>query len=126
MSLYADRHGLDVVALPDRLVPPEPATIRAPGDLALPRRLRADGRGGPDHAGARASPCSTASRTTPARWWDLAPGRALGYDPLDDAEDWADRIEPRPEDAAESAVVGGDFASPSTYGRRSTGPRPSS
>jgi uronate dehydrogenase len=42
-------------------------------------------------------------------WWDLAPGRALGYEPLDDAEDWADRIEAGPDDAAENARVGGSF-----------------
>jgi uronate dehydrogenase len=48
------------------------------------------------------------SRNTRA-WWDLAPGRALGYDPIDDAEHWADRIEARPDDAAENARVGGEF-----------------
>ena len=48
------------------------------------------------------------SRNTRA-WWDLAPGRALGYDPQDDAEDWADRIAARPEDDAEAAYVGGSF-----------------
>ena len=42
-------------------------------------------------------------------WWDLAPGRALGYDPQDNAEDWAAQVEPRPEDAAENAHVGGNF-----------------
>ena len=25
-------------------------------------------------------------------WWDLEPGRALGYQPVDDAEEFADRI----------------------------------
>ena len=30
-------------------------------------------------------------------WWDLEPGRALGYEPQDDAETFADRIEARPE-----------------------------
>jgi uronate dehydrogenase len=42
-------------------------------------------------------------------WWDLAPGRALGFDPLDNAEDWADRVESRPEDAMENALVGGHY-----------------
>ncbi|WP_462418963.1 hypothetical protein [Kytococcus sp. Marseille-QA3725] len=43
-------------------------------------------------------------------WWDLEPGRALGYEPQDDAETFADRIEARPEDAEEAAHVGGPFA----------------
>ena len=42
-------------------------------------------------------------------WWDLAPGRALGYDPQDNAEDWAAQVEARPEDAAENADVGGQY-----------------
>ncbi|MCW2782431.1 MAG: NAD(P)-dependent oxidoreductase [Marmoricola sp.] len=48
-------------------------------------------------------------------WWDLAPGRALGYHPQDDAEDWATEIEATPEtdeDIAEAAAVGGPFATP--------------
>jgi uronate dehydrogenase len=43
-------------------------------------------------------------------WWDLEPGRRLGYEPLDDAEEHADQVEPRPEDEAEAAYVGGPYA----------------
>lgn len=43
-------------------------------------------------------------------WWDLAPGHAVGYSPVDDAEDFADRVPGRPEDAAEAGVVGGPLA----------------
>lgn len=52
-------------------------------------------------------------------WWDLAPGRGLGYDPRDDAETWAEQVEAMPEtdaDAAESAFVGGEYAT-STFHR---------
>ncbi len=45
-------------------------------------------------------------------WWDLEPGRRLGYEPQDDAEEFADLIAPRPEDDAEGAYVGGEFATP--------------
>jgi uronate dehydrogenase len=45
-------------------------------------------------------------------WWDLAPGRALGYEPVDDAEQWADSLPVRPEDEQEDAHVGGPFAGP--------------
>ena len=43
-------------------------------------------------------------------WWDLAPGRDLGYDPQDDAEHFAADVEAVPEterDRAEAAHVGG-------------------
>lgn len=43
-------------------------------------------------------------------WWDLEPGRALGYHPRDDAAAYADSIPTRPEDDVESARVGGPFA----------------
>lgn len=45
-------------------------------------------------------------------WWDLAPARALGYDPQDDAERWAAEIERSPEtedDQLGAAFVGGEF-----------------
>jgi uronate dehydrogenase len=45
-------------------------------------------------------------------WWDLASGRALGYDPRDDAEQWAVAIEaipPTEEDALDDRFVGGNF-----------------
>ena len=46
-------------------------------------------------------------------WWDLGPGRALGYDPQDDSEQYAAEIEAEPEtevDRADGAHVGGLFA----------------
>ena len=44
-------------------------------------------------------------------WWDLEPGRRLGYDPQDDAEDVRRPAIPhRDEDADEAAYVGGPFA----------------
>ena len=43
-------------------------------------------------------------------WWDLEPGRALGYDPQDDAETFASTVAPSPEDEAEAEFVGGPFA----------------
>jgi uronate dehydrogenase len=44
-------------------------------------------------------------------WWDLAPGRALGYQPEDDAERFADQVGADPErDEREAAHVGGPYA----------------
>ena len=48
-------------------------------------------------------------------WWDLEPGRAIGYEPQDDAEAWADRLPDRPEDEQENSVVGGPFAGEQFY-----------
>jgi uronate dehydrogenase len=112
MSLYADRHGLDVISCRIGTFRPEPATIRH-----LATWLSHDD----------CVRMVEAALTTPAPgfavlygishntrgWWDLAPGRALGYDPLDDAEDWADRVEAGSDDAAENAHVGGNFVAES-------------
>jgi len=54
------------------------------------------------------------SRNTRA-WWDLEPGRALGYHPQDDAEAWAERLPDRPEDEQENSVVGGPFVGEEFY-----------
>jgi uronate dehydrogenase len=108
MSLYADRHGLDVVSCRIGSFLAEPTSVRS-----LATWLSHDD----------CVRMVDAALTTPAPgyaviygisnntrgWWDLAPGRALGYDPLDDAEAWADRIEPRPEDVADNAHVGGPY-----------------
>ena len=49
------------------------------------------------------------------RWWDLEPGRRLGYDPVDDAEEFAAAVSPRPEDDFEASHVGGPFAGEAFY-----------
>jgi uronate dehydrogenase len=47
-------------------------------------------------------------------WWDLEPGRALGYHPQDDAERFAGVVLGGPSDPgrddAEAAYVGGPYA----------------
>lgn len=43
-------------------------------------------------------------------WWDLDAGRAIGYHPTDDAADHESTIEPKEDDDAEAAHVGGPFA----------------
>ncbi|WP_028653283.1 NAD-dependent epimerase/dehydratase family protein [Nocardioides halotolerans] len=112
MSLYADRHGLDVVSCRIGSFRAEPATVRHLATwLSHDDCVRMV-----DAALTTPAPGFAAiygiSRNT-RRWWDLAPGHALGYDPVDDAEGWADRVEPRPDDADENAVVGGEYALPS-------------
>jgi len=107
-SLYADRHGIDSVACRIGSFRAEPRTVRHlstwlshdDGVRMVEAALTCPGPGFAVLYGI--------SRNTRA-WWDLAPGRALGYDPLDDAEEWADRVEAGPDDAEENARVGGDY-----------------
>jgi len=59
-------------------------------------------------------------------WWDLEPGRALGYHPEDDADVYADQIVAIPEtddDRFDALHVGGDFCRPSVSADGRTPPR---
>jgi uronate dehydrogenase len=42
-------------------------------------------------------------------WWDLAPGRAVGYEPVDDAASVLSSVPDRPEDEVECGYLGGDY-----------------
>ena len=109
LSLYADRYDLDAIACRIGSFLERPETVRALSTwLSHADCVRMV------HAALTAPSPGYAvlygiSRNTRG-WWDLEAGRALGYEPRDDAEDWADRVEPRPEDEAEGARVGGPFA----------------
>ena len=109
MQLFADRHGIDAVACRIGSFMEEPTTVRALSTwLSHGDGIR----------------MVEAALTTPALgfavlygisantrgWWDLEPGRRLGYEPLDDAEEFADRVAARAEDEAEAEFVGGPFA----------------
>jgi uronate dehydrogenase len=109
MSLYADRYGLDAVSCRIGSFLPQPETARhlstwlSPDDCVrmIEAALSATAPGFAVLYGISAN--------TQA-WWDLEPGRRLGYEPRDDAEEFADRIGVRPQDAAEASYVGGPFA----------------
>lgn len=109
LHLFADRHEIDAVACRIGSFLEEPASLRG-----LSTWLSHDD----------CVRMVEAALTTPApgyavlygisantrAWWDLEPGRRLGYEPQDDAEAYADRVEGGPHDEAEAAHVGGPFA----------------
>ncbi len=48
-------------------------------------------------------------------WWDLEPGRELGFDPVDNSEEFIDQVRTRPTDDEEAGYAGGEFALPAAY-----------
>lgn len=109
MSLYADRHGLDAIACRIGSFLERPETVRN-----LSTWLSHDDCVRMVEAALTATAPGFAvlygvSRNTRA-WWDLEPGRALGYEPQDDAEDFLGSIAAGDDDEAEAAHVGGPYA----------------
>ncbi|MDP9390571.1 MAG: NAD(P)-dependent oxidoreductase [Actinomycetota bacterium] len=114
-SLYADRYGLDVVCLRIGSALPEPTSTRHLATWLSP----ADTVALVDAALTAPSPGFSVvwgiSDNT-RRWWDLTAARALGYEPADDAELYAEALieangEPDLDDWVH-ARVGGEFTLP--------------
>ena len=109
MSLYADRYGIDTVACRIGSFLERPTTRRhlatwlSPDDCV---RMVLVALTTPE-PGFAALYGISANRDA---WWDLAPGRALGYLPVDDASTFADDLPSREEDAFEALHPGGPFA----------------
>lgn len=108
-SLYADRYGLSVVCLRIGSQLPRPTKLRhlstwlSDGDVV---RLVDAALSAPDPGFAVVYGISANTRG----WWDLEPGRALGYQPVDDAEAYAGAVDDEPD--AFAAVLGGEFTGP--------------
>ncbi|MGH3509545.1 MAG: NAD-dependent epimerase/dehydratase family protein [Nocardioidaceae bacterium] len=117
LSLYADRHGIDAIATRIGSFLDHPETRRnlstwLSHDDAV--RMFDAALTTPDPGFRVVYGISANTRG----WWDLEPGRAIGYDPQDDAEQWAEQITATPatdQDDAEAASVGGPFALPKSY-----------
>jgi uronate dehydrogenase len=114
LHLYVDRYGLDAVSTRIGSFLPAPSTRRhlstwlSPDDAVrmVEAALTCESPGFAVLYGISANTRA---------WWDLEPGRGLGYHPQDDAEEWAIDIEAMartPEDDDEATFVGGPFASP--------------
>jgi uronate dehydrogenase len=112
-SLYVDRYGMDVVCLRIGSAFPEPTTLRqlatwlSPADQVnlVDAALRAPAPGFSVVWGVSANT---------RNWWDLSAARALGYQPVDDAEVYAAALieahgEPDPADPGHTRV-GGEYA----------------
>lgn len=111
LRLYADRHAIDAIACRIGSFLPEPVTTRH-----LSTWLSHDDCVRMVDAALTATAPGFAvlygiSANTRA-WWDLTPGRELGYQPQDDAEEFADRIPVGIADQDEAAYVGGPFVLP--------------
>jgi len=113
-SLYHDRHGLTVACVRIGSFRDRPTTRRhlstwlSPGDTVglVDACLRS-----PDVGFGIVYGISANTRA----WWDLESARSLGYQPRDNAEDWAAEIESTPpshDDDLDGRYVGGDFARP--------------
>lgn len=109
LRLFAERHAIDAVACRIGSFLEEPASVRglstwlSPGDCV---RMVEAALTAPAPGFAVLYGISANTRA----WWDLEPGRRLGYEPQDDAEAFADRVTPGPDDEAEARFVGGPFA----------------
>jgi uronate dehydrogenase len=114
-ALYADRYGMDVVCLRIGNASPEPSQTRhlaiwlSPDDSValVDAALRAPAPGFAVVWGVSANT---------RNWWDLSAARALGYEPADDAEVYAEALieehgAPDPTDPVH-ARVGGEFTLP--------------
>ena len=114
-SLYVDRYGLDVVCLRIGSASREPTTTRQLATWLSPT----DQVGLVDAALRAPSPGFAVVWGVSANtrgWWDLSAARALGYEPVDDAEEYAAALvaahgEPDPADPVH-ARVGGEYTTP--------------
>ena len=106
LSLYADRYDLDITAVRIGTFGEAPTTVRSLSTWLSPD----DAIRMVDAAVRSRQPGLHTIYGVSANtrgWWDLEPGRAIGYDPLDDAETHGVRVPTRDEDRAEAAYVGG-------------------
>ena len=109
LSLYADRHGLDAVSCRIGSFTETPQNVRALSTWLSPAdcvRMAEAALTAPAPGYAVVYGISANTRA----WWDLEPGRRLGYEPQDDAETYAGEVQPAEGDEEAAAHVGGPFA----------------
>ncbi|GGO81349.1 NAD-dependent epimerase/dehydratase family protein [Wenjunlia tyrosinilytica] len=111
-SLYADKYGVETVSIRIGSCFPEPRSVRmldtwlSPDDCA---RLLHAALTAPDVGHTVVYGLSANTRA----WWDMEPARALGYEPQDDSEVFAEKMiaehgEPD-HDSVDHRLLGGHF-----------------
>jgi uronate dehydrogenase len=106
LSLYVDRFAIGAVAMRIGTFADAPETVRELSTWLSP----SDAVRMVDAAIKQPAPGYVVVNGISANtrgWWDLEPGRAIGFDPQDDAEAHAASIPARSEDDVENAFVGG-------------------
>ncbi|MDQ3629058.1 MAG: NAD(P)-dependent oxidoreductase [Actinomycetota bacterium] len=112
LSLYADRHQVTAVSMRIGSFLDQPtsrrnlATWLSPGDCVRMVEAAISSDVVTGHTVVYGISANTDA------WWDLGPGRLIGYHPVDDAQAYADQIVAGPDDEAEAARVGGPMAGP--------------
>ena len=109
LSLYVDRFGLDAVTTrigSFKAQPESPRELATWLSLDDAVRMVDAALTAPDPGFAVIYGVSGNTRG----WWDLEPGRRLGYHPQDDSERFADQVAAGEYDQVESDYVGGPFA----------------
>ncbi len=110
-SLYHDKYGMQVACIRIGSALPRPVDERhlstwlSPGDLT---RLVTACLTSPELGFAIVYGASANRRG----WWDLEPGRKLGYEPQDDAEAFAADVEPGPSDEFQGGTFTRQDATP--------------
>jgi len=114
LQLYADRHGLDAIACRIGSFTERPENARALSTWLSPDdcvRMVDAALTAPAPGFAVLYGISANTRG----WWDLEPGRRLGYEPADDAEEFAADVPASEQDHADAAYVGGPYALDAFY-----------
>ena len=109
LSLYADRHALDAVSCRIGSFTETPQNTRALSTWLSPAdcvRMVEAALTAPAPGYAVVYGISANTRA----WWDLEPGRRLGYEPQDDAETYAASVAADEGDEEAAAHVGGPYA----------------
>lgn len=112
LNLYVDRHPITAVSMRIGSFLDHPtsrrnlATWLSPGDCVRMVEAAISSEAVTGHTVVYGISANTGA------WWDLGPGHAIGYHPVDDAQAYADEIARSTDDEAEAARVGGPMAGP--------------
>ncbi|WP_331272624.1 NAD-dependent epimerase/dehydratase family protein [Motilibacter deserti] len=106
-SLYVDKFGLEVACIRIGHFAERPETARDLSIWISPRDTVAAFSAAMTFADLRFSVFYGVSANTRG-WWDIEPGRRIGYEPRDDAEAYAGTVPPVPDDET-GRLQGGEF-----------------